>query len=280
MNAQPITVRKLEVPPTEPLPRNWFYGSAAHTALVDALCLLFPEGERFFIRSVRFYAERLEPELAGRVKGFAAQEAWHGRAHLQVADLLEAQGFEVRQSILERFARLGFGVIEPRFPPHLRLATTAAAEHLTAALAEVALGTPVLDGAAQPMRDLLRWHAVEELEHRAVAFDVLSAVDPRWRTRAGGMAIAMSVLVGFWAMGFRELRAQAKRLPPATTAETWVPPAERRRRPLRTALHLGRAIADYLRPRFHPSQRPLPPAMADWSPGVLNQVQSGAGGVA
>lgn len=280
MNAEAITVRKLEVPPATELPRHWFHASPRLTTFMDALCLLFPEGERFFIRSVRFYGDRLGPELAEQVKAFAAQESWHSRAHLQIAELLERQGFEVEDSILERFRRLGFEGVEPRFPPQLRLAATAALEHLTAALAEIALGTPVLDGAAQPMRDLLRWHALEELEHRAVAFDVLREVDPRWRTRAAGMLIAGATLVGFWRMGYRELRRQAAKLPdvppPAPLAER-IP-----RGPWKAALHVGRAIADYLRPGFHPSQRPLPPGVTAWSPGVLNSVQShaAAGGAA
>lgn len=273
MSTQAITVRKLEVPDGAPLPRDWFYASPVHTSLVDALCLLFPEGERFFIRSVRHYLDCItDPTLREQVKAFAAQEAWHGRAHLQVAALLDAQGFDTRP-VLARFAHLGFEVIEPRFPPHLRLATTAAAEHFTAALAEVAIGTPLLDGAAQPMKDLLRWHAIEELEHRAVAFDVLQVVDRRWTTRAAGMAIASSVLLGFWLMGFRALREQAARLPPATEASAR--PALRRA-PLRTAVHVLRAIGDYLRPGFHPSSRPLPEGVRAWTTGVLNQVQNNA----
>jgi len=271
MATQDIVVRKLEVPRGD-LPRRWFHGSTVHTNLVDALCLLFPEGERFFIRSVRHFVDRIDdPQLRANVGAFAAQESWHGRAHLQVAELLQAQGFDAH-AILERFERVAFGTIEPRFSPELRLATTAAAEHFTAALAEVAIGTPMLDGVAQPMRDLLRWHAIEELEHRAVAFDVLQVVDPRWRTRALGMAIATSVLVGFWMMGFRQLRQQERALPAAEAP----PAASLGRKPLRTLAHVGRAIADYLRPRFHPSQRPLPPGVSEWQRGVLNVVQNKA----
>jgi len=290
MSTQGITVRKLEVPEATPLPRHWFYGSPVHTTLVDALCLLFPEGERFFIRSVRHFADRLtSPELVAQVKAFAAQEAWHGRAHLQIAELLDAQGFDTKP-VLERFKRLGFEVVEPRFSPELRLATTAAAEHFTATLAELALGAPpvglelgapLLDGVEQPMRDLLRWHAVEELEHRAVAFDVLQAVDPRWRTRAAGMAIAVATLTSFWLLGFMALRRQARALDGRPHVTAPPPDATRsqrlRRRPLFTLAHVARSIGDYLRPRFHPSDRPLPAGFATWSPGVLNVVQNPAG---
>lgn len=268
-----ITVRKLEVPAGE-LPRRWFYGSRVHTSLLDALCLLFPEGERFFIRSVRHFIDRIDdPALLAQVKAFAAQEAWHGRAHMQVAELLQAQGYDAK-AILERFDAIAFTQVEPRFSHELRLATTAAAEHFTAALAELAIGTPLLDGAAQPMRDLLRWHAIEELEHRAVAFDVLQVVDPRWRTRAAGMAVATGVLLGFWLMGFGMLRQQERKLPAAAA-----PPVttDFQRKPLRALLHVGRAIVDYLRPGFHPSQRPLPPGVTAWSAGVLNSVQNQSG---
>ena len=70
------------------VPKHWFHGSAQATHASNGMHLLFPEGERFFIRSVRHYLDRVhDPALRRRVSGFFAQEALHGNAHDQVRQL-------------------------------------------------------------------------------------------------------------------------------------------------------------------------------------------------
>lgn len=230
------------------LPRHWFMGHPVHTAVVNALSLLFPAGERFFIRSVKHYEGAVaDPALRAAMRAFYGQEANHQKEHLSANAALEAQGFEL-ESFLSRWERVAFEVVEPRFPAHLRLAATAAAEHFTATLAEIALRDRVLDAAHPAMRDLLFWHAAEEIEHKAVAFDVLQAVDPRYRTRVLGFAIVSTVLAWGWFVGTRHLLKQDAGPRPAM-------PSEARRRLPRVALRVGRSLLDYLRPGFHPDQQ-------------------------
>lgn len=264
---------------------HWFGGSAVRTHLANGLNFVFPEGERFFIRSVRHYEDRVaDPALRARVAAFAGQEAQHQRAHLAAFAALEAHGYEIA-SWLAWYRRAAYEGIEPRVPPVLRLSTTAALEHFTATFGELALRTEMLDDAHPAMRALLRWHAAEEIEHRDVAFDVLLAVDPRWSVRAVGFVMAGGLLGFFWASGYRHLvrqeraRAGAAGSPSATapSAEAPIPataPSAEAPTPARTpandrrldpegarrvrqfwARHgpgFARAVLAYLKPGFHP----------------------------
>jgi predicted metal-dependent hydrolase len=70
-------------------------------------------------------------------------------------------------------------------PPVVSLAATMALEHFTAILAHQLLADPRhLEGAEKETADLWRWHAVEEIEHKGVAYDTwLNATKdwPRWK---------------------------------------------------------------------------------------------------
>lgn len=249
---------------------HWFGGSAVRTHLANGLNFVFPEGERFFIRSVRHYEDRVaDPALRARVAAFAGQEAQHQRAHLAAFAALEAHGYEIA-SWLAWYRRAAYEGIEPRVPPVLRLSTTAALEHFTATFGELALATEMLDEAHPAMRALLRWHAAEEIEHRDVAFDVLLAVDPRWTVRAVGFVMAGGLLGFFWASGYRHLvrqervrrgassggagASQASAHAPPRPPPALDPEGARRVRQFwaRHGPGFARAVLAYLKPGFHP----------------------------
>ena len=233
-----------------PVPRHWFGGNVVATHVANGVNLLFPAGERFFVRSVNHYLDRVrDPLLRAQIKGFFAQEGRHAREHERVFRLLEEQGYEVAP-FLRLYERVAYGVIEKLAPPALRLATTAACEHYTAILAENALAHRLLDQAHPTMRALLLWHAAEEIEHRAVAFDVLQEVSPSYPLRVAGLALATACLGGFWiaaaAVLLRQESASSARL-----RADWRVSRERARQ---HGVFL-RGIREYLRPGFHPSQK-------------------------
>ncbi len=249
--ARPIPVRAPRFALDGDIPRAWLAGNALASHTVNALSLLFPEGERFFIRSVKHYQDAFDadPALRARVRGFIGQEGRHGHEHDRFNRMLARQGFAL-DAFFDFYTRTGWDLIEPRVPPHLRLATTVALEHLTATLAELALDTPVLDDAHPEVRRLLCWHACEEIEHKSVAFDVLARVDPRWSTRALGMAIGAAVLSLFFGVGLATFLRQERALPPEPGV---VDRGAGFARALAEARgRLARSIADYLRPDFHP----------------------------
>jgi uncharacterized protein len=238
------------------VPRHWFAKSALATHTVNALSLTFPPGERFFIRSVKYFEKVYldDPQLLADVKGFIGQEGRHGHAHDKFNRMLEEQGYDVDR-FLRFYERFAYDVIEPAFPPHLRLSTTAALEHLTATFAEVALRTDTLDLAHPAVAELLKWHAAEEIEHKSVAYDVLMRVDPRYSTRIAGLAIAGSVLGFFALVAFAMLMEQERKLPGEPGADAKELQARFGTSRARGRRMVGAAIRDYFRRDFHPDQR-------------------------
>lgn len=248
------SVRKVPVPRSPELalgaeiPRHWFANSAVVTQIANGVNLLFPQGERFFVRSVHHYLDRIEdPVLRAQVKGFAGQEGRHAKEHERFFAVLREQGYEIDRFL--RFYDLVAGKIEQVSPPELRLATTAACEHFTALLAENALRDHVLDLAHPSLRSLLMWHAAEEIEHRAVAFDVLAAVAPGYGLRMAGLAMATACLGGFWTLGTLMLLAQEK-MKPQGFVKQWR--GARKQREGHAVFVRG--IRQYMRRDFHPSQ--------------------------
>jgi predicted metal-dependent hydrolase len=179
------------------VPRHWFAGSAVATAISNGVNLLFPSGERFFVRSVNHFADRIkDPALLAQVKAFFKQEGHHARAHDRLNDVIRAQGFDI-EPFIARYEAVSRW-IEERVPAKLNLAGTAAAEHFTAILADGAFSKGLLDELHPQMRHLLAWHAAEEIEHKAVAFDVLQTIDPSYALRIAGLTYATVMLGGFW----------------------------------------------------------------------------------
>lgn len=241
------------------VPRRWFADSTAVSHLVNSVNLLFPAGERFFVRAVRHYLDEItDEELAQRVRGFFGQEGRHAYAHERYFETMRAQGYDV-DGFLATYEKLAFDVVEKASPPALRLAVTVALEHYTAILAEEALTSGMLDGAHPAMRQLLEWHAVEELEHKSVAFDVLRAVAPGYPLRIAGFAMGSVLLGGFWLWGMQRLmredgkslldaRAELRRVRRRAVEEGRL----RAPRPIVTGVFL-RGLRDYLKPGFHPA---------------------------
>jgi predicted metal-dependent hydrolase len=247
------------------VPRHWMAKSPIATAIANGVNLLFPHGERFFVRSVNHFRDQIDdPALRAAIKGFFGQEGRHAHAHDEFNAILRTQGFEVDR-FLESYKRVS-SWIEAHTSPALRLATTAAAEHFTAILAEGAFSQDVLDHAAPELRALLAWHAAEEIEHKAVAFDVLQAIDPSYALRIAGLALATATLGGFWLWGAvtllrqdrtavrRELRERrAGRAPGGLPA----------RDPVIRRVFL-RGIRQYLARDFHPRHNATETIAADW----------------
>lgn len=170
------------------IPTYWLDGDAFKSRFFDAMSILFPEGEKFFIACVRDYRDRItDPALQAEVKDFMYQEGQHGMVHTQFNNRLKAQGIAV-DHILEEQKRIMFQVFRRRFPKTFTLGQTAAAEHLTALMAHGFFANGLFRNADPRIRAMYAWHAVEEIEHKAVAFDVFRDVAKgSWLTRAASM---------------------------------------------------------------------------------------------
>lgn len=233
------------------IPRHWVAEAAVPTHMGNALHLIFPMGERFFVRSVRRYADRIEdPELRAQIKGFYAQEGRHAHEHEKVFALLERQGYDIR-SFLKLYKKIAYDGIERLAPHKLSLAATAALEHYTAIMAENALEHDLLARVHPAMRELLCWHACEEIEHKAVAYDVLQKVAPSYALRVAGMVVATTTLIGFWFLGSVMLVRQEKGLSLREVLRQLR--ASMDTNPLGRRV-FARGLREYLRRDFHPWQ--------------------------
>lgn len=256
-----ITVRR----PTfdlEDLPRRWVGGSRLGTWFGNAGHVFIPLVEQFFIDSVRPFRDDLDDaELRRAVSAFIGQEAVHARVHTAVWDQLQDQGVPVEQyaGLITGFRRLA----EAHVPPALRLSTTAALEHYTAAFGRAFLDED-LDGVLPTgMGELLRWHGAEELEHRSVAYDVLAEVDDDLALRVAGLVLGSALLLVVPGVGVALFAA-------SDLVRGRVRPGARL--PDRRLLGMGgrllarfaRDVASYVHPSFHPGDDPPPASYDTW----------------
>jgi uncharacterized protein len=178
-----VKLRRIKFEFGEPTPmvRHFANNDLVFSHLIAILSMSFPPGEELFIRSVRRYSDQItDPALRQQIRGFIGQEMSHGQEHRSLNDKLVEIGYSTRfmNAIFKPIQRL-----EEWLPSLMPLAMTAAAEHFTAILAERILSNQeVQDMAHDPeVKNLLMWHALEEVEHKAVAFDVYKTVGgPEW----------------------------------------------------------------------------------------------------
>lgn len=184
--------------------RTW-HPDGLHVAhFFNALSVFFPEGEKFFIDSVRHYRDRVRsPKLEREVKGFVGQEAMHSREHRRYNEALAAAGLPVEE--LEAAVKAHLAFVRKQGSPADALAATIALEHFTAILADVLLSDDrILAGADPRLSAVWRWHAIEETEHKAVAYDVYREAIGTDRAAYWRRAIVMLVTTfDFWQRVFR-----------------------------------------------------------------------------
>ena len=196
-HATPIVRSNLDFKLTD-VPRYWFAGDPFLTRMFDALSLTFPDGERYFIQSVRLFRDQIQdPDLKQRVADFIRQEAQHGIAHDKMNQIMKDQGMPVDQFI-QRLNKVFKFELKYRSPQY-NIAMTAAAEHLTALMAETFYGEKeTLQDAHPYVRALFAWHAIEEMEHRDVAFDVMQQVgNVHEVTRKMALVLTTGLMFGF-----------------------------------------------------------------------------------
>jgi uncharacterized protein len=179
--------------------RWWLGGDPIGSSLFTALSVTFPQGEAMFIEAVKAHRDGVPPKLAGEIRAFVQQEVIHSREHVVFNKKIAETGYDLS----ELFAEVGqvMAMIKER-PPIVNLAATIALEHYTAVLAQLFLKDPsIFDGADPEWADMWRWHAIEEIEHKGVAYDTwLHATRSwspwrRWKLKTKMMAI---ITIMFW----------------------------------------------------------------------------------
>jgi len=179
-----ITPRRMDFPFSS-VERYWFGGDPVMTHFLNALSLTFPDGERFFVDSVRAFRDQItDPELQQEISGFIGQEAMHSLEHQSFNELLMQMGYEKEAQSGIKFAQQMLARGRKFLSPKQQLAATTALEHITAILAHRLLSNPKWTKKMRPeVRVLWLWHAIEEIEHKAVAFDVFEQVGGSYKMR-------------------------------------------------------------------------------------------------
>jgi len=156
---------------------NPFYydGNSCISAMWVALSASFPAGEGEFIKSVRLFEDQIQdPKLKSEVADFAQQEAHHSLQHRHINKMFDDLGYKTVE--LNNFFKHELKKREQQWSPEKRLARTVCAEHVTAVMANHALTHPEhMARFPESFRNLFLWHAIEEIEHKSVAFDVYQA---------------------------------------------------------------------------------------------------------
>jgi uncharacterized protein len=206
-----ISPRSLSIDIPRDTPRYWMGGDAYTTHLLNAMSLMFPHGERMFMDAVRAFRGQVDdPVLLAQVRGFLGQEALHSRAHRTMNGWLTTLG--INAEAYEAAVAADIAARRAKRGPIDDLAVTCALEHFTAILADAWLTEPSLrEQAAEPLRTLWTWHALEELDHKAVAFDVYSQVGGDYRTRVLWMLrITFTFMLGIGSFQYYLLRGDKK----------------------------------------------------------------------
>jgi hypothetical protein len=238
-------------------------GDVVMSHVLTVLSSTFPEGEKFFVRSVAAVRDQLtDPRLLADVDGFIGQEQMHGREHKVLNDRLAAYGYPTRG--IDRYVRGLYWVRERIQSTKVNLAFTAALEHYTATLAELLLtDDEARKAVGRPgARDILTWHALEESEHKAVAFDVYKAVGGGETMRIVVMVLTdllfifeTSIMGVISIVKDRDVRRHPVQMLRSLTRLPASP---------FVSLRAARILAQYHRPGFHPNDRDTRHLIADW----------------
>jgi len=183
----------------EDVEKYFFDGQPAMTFFLLGMAAYFPDGEQFFIDSVRHYRDRVtDPQLQRDIGAFIGQEAMHGREHRVINETFEAMGVPVRR--IERWSKWMFRGLQRSLGPKSQLAMTVALEHFTAIMGKQMLRNRSYAAAFEDQRalHLVMWHAIEECEHKSIAIDTYLEVGGGYWRRV----ITMALVTPFLAFSF------------------------------------------------------------------------------
>ena len=257
-----IPPRRMDFEFPETMQRYYYDNSPFLSSFLTTPSALFPEGESFFVESVRAYRDQItDPVLKAQVSGFIGQEAMHSKEHAAFNEAATRMGYPVTQQDKELGYLLRFG--QKFLPKAVQLSITTALEHYTAIIAEMLLRDPDVQAKFSPeMRQLWMWHALEENEHKTVAYDVYEQVSGNYALRVGTMVPVTAI---FFAVVFvnhaRMLAADGKL---TNFRDNWNGLKYCWGGKKGVFSRLLPVYLDYFRPGFHPSHHDTNALLDEW----------------
>lgn len=260
-----ITIRAIQPDFANGTNPYWFNDNPFTTHMVNTLSFHFPPGEQMFVKSVNFYRDQItDPELKKAVRAFTGQEMLHSKVHdafnewvaSRVPDA-EVYCREITQILEQRYAE------RVRSNPLINLAVTVSLEHMTAIMAATLLRREDIIAKIDPeVRALLIWHAIEEIEHKSVAFDVYQSVGGSYRLRVLAMLLSTFMLTK------ETIKYQIKLLKHDGELGNWRAALTHFKETLGPKGYFPAMLKHYLRffsPRFHPSKQDDATLVEYWS---------------
>lgn len=195
----PIIPRKMNFDLARRSTQDWCGENLLHTAFLNGMSLSLPIGEHFFIKTVRQFEQDIsEPKLRDEIRNFIAQEAIHSRQHDIYNQLLVRDGYNIAP--LEQRTKDALDANWEASSPIERLASTIALEHITHVLGDQILAHPErLHAWDSEYKAFWLWHAAEEIEHKAVCYDLYNKLGGTYLMRTKALiTITARMMEIFW----------------------------------------------------------------------------------
>lgn len=163
----------LPVPTSLNFSKYWFDNNPSLTNFMIALSSLFPEGEKFFMKSVADYIQEY-PDFRDEIITFCKQERNHTEMHKKMN--YSGHNAELVKK-LERMTGVLLDNVSKYTSKRQRLVITTCLEHITATIAEELIKRTDLQAKMDPdMKTAWIYHAIEEtsIPHKNVAYSLYS----------------------------------------------------------------------------------------------------------
>lgn len=239
-------------------PKYWNNQSPVQTYHMNVLAAYLPYGERFFIHCVKSFAHKIqEPKLKTDISAFLKQEAYHGREHSRLFKRTIATHYPNLD--VSKYKFWITGTIAFLGGKKFRLAMAAAGEHYTAVVANAFLKYPdCFENMPKDLAIVWKWHAIEELEHKEVVFNMLKPLKIGYLMRSTAFLLMTVIQISSYIRPFLHMVKHDKLL----FSLGFYQSIAQYFRSLRAESF--RNYWAYLKPSFHPSQQDTDQLIQNW----------------
>ncbi len=185
--AAKMPIRRMDFAFPDDMDLVFIQGDPAMSYYFVGAWMMLPYLEPFLIRTVQAAMDKVDDAaLKAAMIRFCGQEGQHFRQHARAnAVVKRVHPSGARLEALEREVEAEFLRWSAEKPLKFCLAYAEGFESMTCAAACAQIEVGMFDYMTEPMRGLMYWHIMEEIEHRTVCFDAYETVvgDYLYRTR-------------------------------------------------------------------------------------------------
>ena len=197
-----ITVRDFAFEFPDDLDPVWRSENPVVAHLFNGLSLVKPYLEPYLAKSTQAAIAHIHvPELVEDMRAFSGQESRHYQCHRRLNDLLKNNGYPELASVENRMEKSYRQLMKMSL--RTQLAYNAGFECMTNGFTKWMINkrTELFGKASPEVSSFFLMHAVEEAEHKTVAFDVYMAYSGKYLPRAIGVIHGSLHVLGFALLG-------------------------------------------------------------------------------